>query len=85
MALTQVRRIDRIEVTYPNPALQVRYVEEIQDAEGAVVATVGYVRESYDITSDLSKAPIQVQAAAAAMAAFQQVNPNADDVVKVIE
>lgn len=88
MALIQQRRIDRIEIVYPNPVLQVRFIDEIVDDEdNTVVATVGYNRTSYDFASDLREAPLQVQAAAAAIVAFQRLHPDeaGDPVVAAVK
>jgi regulator of RNase E activity RraA len=82
MALSLVRRIDRIEISFPNPALQVRYLDCIvNDEDGSVVAERGYHREVFDLTADLSAAPLEIQAAQAAMAAFRRANPDRQDKV----
>lgn len=85
MTLALARRIDRIEVVYPNPTLQVRYIDTIIDTDNdnAEIAVKGYHRETYSVSGDLSNAPIQIQAAAAAMAAFQQANPDSDAIVDI--
>ncbi len=91
MALTEQRRFDRIEVVFPAPTvedpspsaiLQVRYIDAVVNGDDlSVVAIKGYHRETYDIQGELSDAPAQIQAAAAAMVAFQQAYPNTDAVV----